>query len=37
MFSLRKKLEIPAPEEALPGGTTPIPTARTHFVNGLPL
>ena len=37
MFSLRKKLEMPAPEEALPGRTTPIPTARTHFVNGRPL
>ena len=37
MFSLRKKLEMPAPEEALPGRTTPIATARTHFVNGRPL
>src|SRR6266566_449512 len=26
MFSLRKKLEMPAPEEALPGRATPIPT-----------
>jgi peptide-methionine (S)-S-oxide reductase len=37
MFSFRKKLEMPAPEEALPGRTTPIPTAPTHFVNGRPL
>ena len=29
MFSFRKKLEMPAPGEALPGRTTPIPTART--------
>ena len=37
MFSFRKKLEMPAPEQALPGRTTPIATARTHFVNGRPL
>jgi peptide-methionine (S)-S-oxide reductase len=37
MFSLRKKLEMPAPEEALPGRATPIPTARQHFLNGRPL
>jgi peptide-methionine (S)-S-oxide reductase len=37
MFSFRKKLEMPAPEEALPGRATPIPTAQTHFVNGRPL
>jgi peptide-methionine (S)-S-oxide reductase len=34
MFSLRKKLEIPAAADALPGRSTPIPTARQHFVNG---
>jgi peptide-methionine (S)-S-oxide reductase len=34
MFSLRKKLEIPSADEALPGRATAIPTARTHFVNG---
>ena len=34
MFSLRKKLEIPSADEALPGRSTAIPTARTHFVNG---
>ena len=37
MFSFRKKLEMPAPEDALPGRATPIPTAQTHFVNGRPL
>ena len=34
MFSFRKKLEMPTAAEALPGRTTAIPTARTHFVNG---
>src|ERR1700761_7383273 len=34
MFSFRKKLEIPSADEALPGRSTAIPTARTHFVNG---
>src|ERR1700756_3424028 len=37
MFSFRKKLEMPTPDEALPGRTTPIPTASKHFVNGHPL
>jgi peptide-methionine (S)-S-oxide reductase len=37
MFSFRKKLEMPAPAEALPGRATPIPTARAHFLNGRPL
>jgi len=37
MFSFRKKLEMPAPKQALPGRATPIPTARTHFVNCRPL
>jgi peptide-methionine (S)-S-oxide reductase len=37
MFSFRKKLEMPAPEEALSGRATPIPTAPTHFINGRPL
>ena len=31
---MRKKLEIPAPDEALPGRDTPIPTAESHFVSG---
>lgn len=34
MFFMRKKVEMPKPEEALPGRAEPIPTARTHFVNG---
>src|ERR1700722_12691255 len=34
MFSFRKKLEIPSADEALPGRSTAIPTARQHFVNG---
>jgi peptide-methionine (S)-S-oxide reductase len=34
MFMMRKKLEMPAPDTALPGRATPIPTAKTHFVNG---
>jgi peptide-methionine (S)-S-oxide reductase len=37
MFSFRKKLEMPVPAEAFPGRATPIPTARTHFVNDRPL
>ncbi len=34
MFSLRKKLEMPGADEALPGRAAPIPTAKQHFVNG---
>lgn len=34
---LSKKMEMVAPEEALSGRPSPIPTARTHFVNGRPL
>jgi peptide-methionine (S)-S-oxide reductase len=34
MFSLRKKLEIPSAADALPGRTSPIPTAPSHFLNG---
>lgn len=38
MFSfLRKKSDMVAPDAALPGRDTPIPTAATHFVNGVPL
>jgi peptide-methionine (S)-S-oxide reductase len=32
-----RKAEMPAPEAALKGRDTPIPTAATHFVNGRPL
>jgi peptide-methionine (S)-S-oxide reductase len=38
MFSLsRKPLHIPGRDEALPGRATPLPTAKTHFVNGTEL
>ncbi|RIA55371.1 peptide-methionine (S)-S-oxide reductase MsrA [Dichotomicrobium thermohalophilum] len=37
LFTPRKKLTMPAPEEALPGRRDPIPTAERHFVNGKPL
>ena len=38
MFMLnRKKLEMVAPQDALPGRAHPIPTAETHFVSGRPL
>lgn len=33
----RKMLELPTPEQALPGRAHAIPTAETHFVNGRPL
>ncbi len=34
MFLFRKKAEMPARENALPGRSSPIPTASAHFVNG---
>jgi peptide-methionine (S)-S-oxide reductase len=37
MFSMRKKLKLPTPVEALSGRAEPIPTAKTHFVNHHPL
>jgi peptide-methionine (S)-S-oxide reductase len=37
MFSFRKSPRMPSVEEALPGRSTPLPTASTHFVNGNPL
>ena len=38
MLSLfKKRAAMPASGEALPGRATPIPTAKTHFVNGNPL
>jgi peptide-methionine (S)-S-oxide reductase len=33
-FHSARKLELPAADEALPGRSTPIPTAREHFVLG---
>jgi len=37
MLFMRKSLEIPTAEQALPGRPTPIPTATRHFVNGNPI
>ncbi|MFC3076467.1 peptide-methionine (S)-S-oxide reductase MsrA [Phenylobacterium terrae] len=37
MLFARKMLELPTPEEALPGRQAEIPTAETHYVNGRPL
>jgi peptide-methionine (S)-S-oxide reductase len=37
MFSFKKKNEMPAAADALPGRPTPIPTARTHFISQRPL
>jgi peptide-methionine (S)-S-oxide reductase len=34
MFMFRKKTDMPATGEALPGRAQPIPTAARHFVNG---
>ena len=37
MFMFKKKPEMPSAAEALPGRSTPIPTAREHFVLHRPL
>src|SRR5262245_50415366 len=37
MFMFKKRLEMPSAAEALPGRSTPIPTAREHFVLRRPL
>jgi peptide-methionine (S)-S-oxide reductase len=37
MWSLRKKLEIPAPEQCLPGRAMKMRVPDQHFVNGHPL
>ena len=37
MFMFKKTLAMPAADEALPGRTTPIPTAREHFILHRPL
>ena len=34
MFTLQKKLEMPAADDALPGRPTPMATAREHFLTG---
>jgi methionine-S-sulfoxide reductase len=36
-FFQKKKTEMVAPGDALPGRSAPIPTAETHFVSGRPL
>ena len=37
MWSLRKKLEVPTPEQCLPGRAIRMPVPEKHFVNGHPL
>ncbi|NJM29388.1 MAG: peptide-methionine (S)-S-oxide reductase MsrA [Rhizobiales bacterium] len=37
MFFARKRKDLPSAAEALPGRSSPIATAATHFVNGNPL
>lgn len=37
MFLARKKIQMPTPEQALPGRYAPMPVPETHFVNGHPL
>ena len=37
MFLFRKSLELPTPENALPGRNQPIATADAHFISGRPL
>ncbi|MFG1282847.1 peptide-methionine (S)-S-oxide reductase MsrA [Xanthobacter autotrophicus] len=34
MFWLKKSLDLPTKANALPGRSTPVPTAEAHFVNG---
>jgi len=36
-FVPRHKLQIPAPDQALPGRDTPLPVENRHFVNGNPI
>jgi peptide-methionine (S)-S-oxide reductase len=37
LFGFGKKLELPSPDEALPGRSEPIPVPDKHYVNGNPL
>jgi peptide-methionine (S)-S-oxide reductase len=37
LFGFGKKTEMPSPADALAGRSSPIPTAKTHYVNGQPL
>lgn len=34
MYSPRRKIEMPSPQDALPGRSTPMPVPAQHFVNG---
>ncbi|MBL4927182.1 peptide-methionine (S)-S-oxide reductase MsrA [Fuscibacter oryzae] len=36
-FVDRSKMQMVSPDKALPGRATPLPTAETHFLSGLPL
>jgi len=37
LFGFGKKLELPSPDEALPGRSEPMPVPDQHYVNGNPL
>jgi peptide-methionine (S)-S-oxide reductase len=37
VFFFKKSLDLPTADEALPGRATPLPAARSHFVNHNPL
>ena len=37
MFMFKKSPTIPSKADALPGRPAPLPTAKTHFVNGNPI
>jgi peptide-methionine (S)-S-oxide reductase len=37
MFLFKKSADMPSPAQALAGRPMPIPTAKTHFINGNPL
>ncbi|MGD1940022.1 MAG: peptide-methionine (S)-S-oxide reductase MsrA [Leptolyngbyaceae cyanobacterium] len=37
LFGFGKKLELPSPDQALPGRSEPIPVPNKHYVNGHPL
>ena len=37
MYLFKKSADMPSPAQALAGRPTPIPTAKTHFINGNPL
>ena len=37
MFAFSRKMQMPSPEQALPGRGTPMPVPEAHYVNGHPL